>query len=97
MGYGLKLSVGDLIAMFVLIIVLGVTGAAIFVWKALQGWQDMPGVVVGVIFVVVTALQIAITVAFWRMSRSAKFSLAQHENGIEIKPLRDSDGPKKAV
>jgi len=79
---GIKLTVGDLISMLLLIVILGATGVGIFIWMALASWKDHAGVVVGVIFIAVTVIQTVISGAFWRMSRSGKFSPKQN-GGIE--------------
>ena len=97
----MKLTPSDLFSMVLLIIILGGTGVGLFVWMAATGWKDLPGVVVGVIFMVVTVIQIVISIAFWRISRSGKFTPTTNgieADSIEIKALQSgNDTPKKAV
>jgi len=59
-----------LIATMALTISLGMCGLSFIIWKAVEGWQDTHGLVVGIILVVCTVLQALFSVGWIRKMKS---------------------------
>ncbi len=60
---------GELVSICVMTGLLGLTGAGLFGWMASSGWQDKPGVVIGIIFLILTGMQVLLTILWWRMNK----------------------------
>ena len=60
---------------FSIILTLACSGIAILVWMGAETWDDMIGVSVGVIFIVLALLQTGFTIYWYTLekNRSAKF------------------------
>lgn len=70
------------VSLLSLTFVLALSGVIVLVWMAAAGWQDITGIIVGVIFVVLTGLQVAFAVTWWKsQSRTAQeYSVQQEES-----------------
>lgn len=84
-------SKSDIIAVSSQVVLLGVTGIALFIWVAATGWQDSAGLVVSILFVVLTALQIMLSLAWWRLQRKSNAKY-QPANSNDYKPKRERVG-----
>ena len=66
----MKVDLSQTIAIFSLPIMLGLAGLGTFFWMAGTDWSDMTGVGVGIIYVVLTVIQVIFTIAWWRIMRA---------------------------
>jgi len=62
----MQVPVDKLVATISLTAILGLCGVGFVAWKAIEGFQDSHGLIVGIIFVVCTVIQALFSVGWWR-------------------------------
>ncbi len=65
----MKVDAVQTVALLSMPVILGVAGLGTFFWMWGSAWEDLTGVSVGIIYVVLTVVQIAFTVTWWRIVR----------------------------
>ena len=78
----------DLISIVTFAAILGVTGIVLFIWMSATSWVDRTGVIVGFIFLGLTALQSGLSVLWWCVAgrKQASLSNGHKPHEIELKP-----------
>jgi len=80
----------DIAAIGAQIVLLGLTGVALFIWVAAQGWIDSAGIIVSVLFVVLAGIQVLLAVVWWRLQRKFSLKLEITSNNGTDYPMKDS-------
>ncbi|KAK2169870.1 hypothetical protein LSH36_6g04007 [Paralvinella palmiformis] len=78
----------DLVSIVTFVSILGVTGIVLFIWMSSQSWVDKTGVIVGIIFLALTALQSGLSILWWCVAgrKNNAYTIGQNPQEIELKP-----------
>lgn len=77
----------QLLAAITLIVVLGITSVALFIWMAAINWSDLTGLSVAIIFILLTVGQAGLSFLWWRAPQRRRHELLQAE---DKNPLDDA-------
>ena len=90
-GYEFYLSLQ--IAAISMIFVLATSGLSVFIWMAKESWEDLVGVSIGIVFLLLAVGQVAFTM-FWHMrqKRIADVYEMEQPKGYEVLNREHSKG-----
>jgi membrane protein implicated in regulation of membrane protease activity len=73
----------QLLAAITLIVVLGITSVALFIWMAAIHWTDLTGLSVAIIFILLTVAQAGLSFVWWRAPQRRGGEQADEKNPLE--------------
>lgn len=73
----------QLLAAITLIVVLGITSVALFIWMAATKWSDLTGLSVAIIFILLTVGQAGLSFLWWRAPQRRGQDVAEEKNPLE--------------